>query len=485
MSSKTFVHGWSRRIRLHSTILCLIGATLSLPSIGSAQPARSTIGGYEVSGPYHYRNLSVFLIHGKDRLEGRNIVTLEEALERGIVKVYETGTVNQLEIENLSKDVEVYIQAGDIVKGGRQDRTLGIDLTLAPNSGRVPIASFCVERGRWTQRGDEPSVEFTSSKAVVTSNELRLAIRESKNQGEVWANVDAMQSKLSENIGAPVNVVGTSGRMNSGIITADDVVNVDVTTEEILNETILSEDVVYGQVMTVDIPDLAVTNPRLSDNAVTNSRLPDDAVTTDRILEGEIMNPDVATDAVDTRVLLDEEIAPDAVRFQYQSARITPMERIAVASGARGGEEVTTSLQLTLENSALIDEVEEYMAALQEIVRGHDDVIGFAFTINGTMRNADVYASGNLFEKLWPKLLRAAATEAVSERTDAANDLPGSIDAVRNCFTDAEASNAEQEEIGERMIMVTRRSEDNVLFETQEKGEDAWLHRNYMNLEFK
>jgi hypothetical protein len=62
--------------------------------------------------------------------------------------------VNELIVENLS-DEEVYIQSGDIVKGGRQDRTLGYDLIVPKKSGKVKITSFCVEHGRWSARGRE------------------------------------------------------------------------------------------------------------------------------------------------------------------------------------------------------------------------------------------------------------------------------------------------------------------------------------------
>ena len=47
------------------------------------------------------------------------------------------------------------MQAGDVVKGGRQDRTLTVSLVLPPKSGRIPIASFCVEHGRWSARNAE------------------------------------------------------------------------------------------------------------------------------------------------------------------------------------------------------------------------------------------------------------------------------------------------------------------------------------------
>ena len=65
-------------------------------------------------------------------------------------------------MENTGKD-EVFVQAGDIVKGGQQDRVLSVDLLLPPRSGAVSIAAFCVEHGRWTARGNEDVRQFSSA----------------------------------------------------------------------------------------------------------------------------------------------------------------------------------------------------------------------------------------------------------------------------------------------------------------------------------
>jgi hypothetical protein len=113
--------------------------------------------GYTVSGPYTHRNLTVFLIHGAAQAafgQGKTPLTLQEAMERKKVIVHETQDVNELAIENVS-DEEVYVQSGDIVKGGQQDRTLAYDLLVPPKSGRLPLAAFCGEQGRWSQRGGE------------------------------------------------------------------------------------------------------------------------------------------------------------------------------------------------------------------------------------------------------------------------------------------------------------------------------------------
>ena len=185
---------------------------------------------YRFSGPYTHGNLTIYMIHGKAGLSGKTPITLQEAMKRDVVRVHETGSVNQLEVENLGDDL-VFIQSGDIVKGGKQDRVLSVDLILPPRSGRVAIASFCVEQSRWTGRGKEDVTKFSSSGTMLPSREMKVAARAplmskpetppattggrqapqqtdrtsvGNSQSEVWRGVSKTQEKLQRNVGAPV-----------------------------------------------------------------------------------------------------------------------------------------------------------------------------------------------------------------------------------------------------------------------------------------
>ena len=159
---------------------------------------------YRLEGPFTRGNLSVFLIHGKDRIKGQTFITLQEALIHRKVIVRETREVNELTIENISRE-EVYVQSGDIVKGGQQDRMMAVDLILPPRSGKVKIAAFCVENGRWSKRGSEEATVFNSSANVIAGRDLKLAAKNAESQGEVWRQVAVAQDKLSATTGTRVN----------------------------------------------------------------------------------------------------------------------------------------------------------------------------------------------------------------------------------------------------------------------------------------
>ena len=341
----------------------------SLIGIGGANPSN----GPRVSDPIVHENLAVYFIHAKS--EAGNVpLTLEEAMAKGVVRVKETSNVNQLEIENLGHE-EVFVQSGDIVKGGKQDRTLMVSLVLPPKSGSISIASFCVEEGRWSPRGREDAGHFSTASAAVPSREMKLAMKApmpapvadagvnrrasayagetGQRQQQVWEGVRRTQAKLADHIGAPVR--------------------------------------------------------------------------------------------------------------SAQSA---------------------SSLQLALENERLIDVQQAYIKALKAAGENGDDIVGFAFAINGQINSADVYPSNGLFRKMWTKLLTASAIEAIGHKNEP-NVAPPSVDAVMAFIAAADAGKANEKALNAGVKLATRDSDKAYAFETSRANaaspaSPAWVHRNYL-----
>ena len=305
-------------------------------------------GDYLLSGPFACKNLSVFLIHGKAKIKGKHIISLSYALEQGVVTIDETGDVNRLTISNHSDTDYVFIQSGDIVKGGRQDRTLAQDALVPPRSNQIPLNAFCVESGRWHKRGMEKADQFSSSKKRLSSRKLKLAAKKAKSQQDVWQAVAAEQEKLSRQIGKSVRKKASA-----------------------------------------------------------------------------------------------------------------------------------TSLQLSMEDEDVEKKRQVYQQALLPVGQREKDAVGLAFAINGQFSTADIYGDPVLFQKLWPKLIEAAAYEAVSQYDAGQADRRASRDEVKGHLVDALNSKKRLEP----STKVTRRTSGetkiNHAFETKDEL-DQVIHLNIM-----
>jgi hypothetical protein len=200
----------SSRTRAHlaglSALLVTAGLAFGLsapPPAKDAPAAGPAVMPYRVSDALAHENLTIFFLFGEDQIKGKKILTLDEALKEKKVIVHETKNVNELAVENVSAE-EVFVQAGDIVKGGQQDRTIALDVLIQPKSGRIPVGSFCVEQGRWSRRGGEDAKAFNDNRYVITGNPLKIAARSDKSQGGVWKEVGQQQEKLAKVLKAEV-----------------------------------------------------------------------------------------------------------------------------------------------------------------------------------------------------------------------------------------------------------------------------------------
>jgi hypothetical protein len=349
------------------TFMGFVACCAALLPVGSSVVAAAD--GPRVSGPIVHDNLAIYFLHGATAGDAVPL-TLEEALTQGRVKVHETGSVNELTMENVGEDV-IFVQAGDIVKGGRQDRVLSVDLLLPPHSGIVPIAAFCVESGRWSARGQEDGRQFSTAAVAMPSHEAKLAMRTymanaaapsplaeqphaadpshadtGSSQRKIWAMVQATQDRLARSVGAPV------------------------------------------------------------------------------------------------------------------AAPASP-----------------SSLQLSLECEKLKAAQAAYLAALQN-GKVDDDVVGYIAVINGKIGGGDVYASSELFRKMWPKLLSANVTEAIGDKNAPTAGLP-SADKV-GAFMKAAEGAPESEHVLNNSVRLATRDGDGSLYAETRQADGTWVHRNYL-----
>lgn len=196
----------------------------AIPPIGFLATPQGPVFGAAV----RVDNLAVFPITLAVQDDPGPIMTLEDALAKGLAEVREVGgdgapveqrrvpvqrrhpnpapneprqeqvqqildggsgaTVGTLVIQNKG-DVPLFVLAGTVVKGGNQDRQIGQDFVVDAKQ-TVPVDAFCVERGRWSGARDglDTAGRFEAAQTLATSK-VRAAGQHKKDQGEVWSKV--------------------------------------------------------------------------------------------------------------------------------------------------------------------------------------------------------------------------------------------------------------------------------------------------------
>ena len=123
-----------------------------------------------------------------------------------------------------------------------------------------------------------------------------------------------------------------------------------------------------------------------------------------------------------------------------------------------------------------------YLDKLQSLLDGQTDVIGFVYTINGEINSGEVYNNKTLFRALWPKLLDAAVTEAVTEYRNGSQSKPVKAEDVRSFFETAVSGAVKGREVWKTTQVNTYTTPSTVLFETLDlEAKGAWIHKSFIN----
>ena len=141
--------------------------------------------------PITHDNLTLFpVITTAEKVSNVDYLVLDEGMKKKLVQVLEKdseGSVNELTIRNTSSR-PLFLMAGEVVIGGKQDRIIGKNTIVAPRTTEtVPV--FCVEHGRWNGR----KAEFASAGSLAHT-ELRKKAN-FDDQGEVWKEVKSKNAK--------------------------------------------------------------------------------------------------------------------------------------------------------------------------------------------------------------------------------------------------------------------------------------------------
>ncbi len=201
----------------------LVLGTVSLVLVaGANKPTTLHSTDLKIHDPIQQGNLTIFPVSNGSRAKTSLYLTLDEGLAKGVVKVAELGTlrgagmvrplerrhqrqrpvpqdrarVSGLAIQNLS-DRPLLLLAGEVVRGGKQDRVVGRDRIVPPHSEPIPLSVFCVEPGRWHGL----SAQFAASKAMAHPK-LRREVTEARDQQKVWNEVAQANKSVADTLAA-------------------------------------------------------------------------------------------------------------------------------------------------------------------------------------------------------------------------------------------------------------------------------------------
>ena len=180
---------------MHRALALLIAALAALPA--ARAPAQKQLAGYleslKVGTPVSYKNLSIFPLISSRYQRSFDAMTLDEASRQGVLKITElgSGNVNRVLVENTSRR-HVFLMAGEMLAGCKQDRMVAGDCLLPPKSGKMELGVYCTEHGRWTsQSGNFKSLEASAHVR------MRQVAKQSGSQQQVWDEVRSKAGALS------------------------------------------------------------------------------------------------------------------------------------------------------------------------------------------------------------------------------------------------------------------------------------------------
>ncbi len=169
-----------------------------VPPTSLINPVEALLRSAHVEEPWQWEGLTVFPVVLKPVRSFGDALTLDEALAKGVLSISEIGhgQVNRVIAHNRS-DRHIYLMAGEALGGAKQDRMVAEDVLLPPH-GRLEIAVWCVEHGRWTE-----GKEFRSGGFIAPALVRRKAAQTS--QTDVWEGVAEAQRAA----GAPAGSLAT------------------------------------------------------------------------------------------------------------------------------------------------------------------------------------------------------------------------------------------------------------------------------------
>ncbi len=180
---------------------------LTVAGLAHSAPWSLHIDDIRISPPVTSRSLAIYPLRVGGESSPR-CRSLDAALMQKVLSIEETsesGDVNRLRLRNRG-DLPVFIMAGEVLSGARQDRILQHDLWLEADSEPVIVSAFCVEHGRWGYKQGKGRV--FESKSTLGNLKVRRAAMSEGGQQAVWESVD--ETNRSAGVHSPTQTLNAA-----------------------------------------------------------------------------------------------------------------------------------------------------------------------------------------------------------------------------------------------------------------------------------
>jgi hypothetical protein len=393
-----------------------------------------------VLAPITHGNLTIFPIVGGVDYDTSRLLTLDEGVRAGTVIVTEQGSVqgllrrgqpvnrgsgaavNQLVLINNS-DRPLLLLAGEIVAGGHQDRVIGADRLVLPNSDPIDLSVFCVEPGRWVGRSEQ----FNSMKSQMAQPSVRVPAMAAKDQHQVWNQVaEARKAVIASSQTVEVASAAPIASATPSLVTGDFTGTLtDPSGAVVPNATVTLRNNRTGATRTT------TTN---SNGSYRFSLMQPGSYTLGATASGFSKTETMATINAGQATVGDVRLAVGSSSQSVNMSAGVPLvqadndtmltnfDQNFVGNAPNGGNDLghavggTTSYAQTMaipKVQATIDNaVGNYESIREQLKR--DGAKGVVVAINGKLVWVDLFASNDLLMRYWQKLVRSYAAESLT-----------------------------------------------------------------------
>jgi hypothetical protein len=136
--------------------------------------------------------------------------------------------------------------------------------------------------------------------------------------------------------------------------------------------------------------------------------------------------------------------------------------KVALANAASRVRPDSGAFTANFVDEDVLKQIQPYRDALADLIAEHERIVGVAVAINGHVEAVDVFESTPLFQKVWPRLLKGYALDALHAADSPDADKSCRVADAREFLEKVRQSQVDDTERSENGLVLTRRNSKEV-----------------------